>query len=95
MKTVNDIMYFRKDLFFVGYLEEDDFKQFDCVRKKLVDEIQDLDSKNIVNNLSILDDLYISFRTQEFSHIVDKVKLLREDIFQLIKEKTIHDVLNN
>ena len=47
----------------------------------------------LVNMLGILDDLYVSFRTQEFSHIVEKVNLLREDIFQLIKEKMIHDVI--
>ena len=35
--------------------------------------------------LGFLDYLYIPFRTQEFSHIEDK--LLREDNFQLIKEK--------
>ena len=44
--------------------------------------------------LGILNDFYISFRTQEFSHIVDKVILLREDIFQLVKEKMIHDAYN-
>ena len=58
-------------------------------------EFRDLDSKKLVNMLGILDDLYISFRTQEFSHIVDKVNFLREDIFKLIKEKMIDDALNN
>ena len=95
MKSVNDIMYFINDLFFVGYLEEDEYKKFDCVRNLLVDEFEDLDSKKLVNILGILDDLYISFRTQEFSHIVDKVKLLREDIFQLKNEKMIHDAMKN
>ena len=79
-------MYFINDLFFVGYLEEDDYKKFDCVRSILVDEFQDLDSKKSVNMLGILDNLYISFRTQEFSHIVDEVKLLREDFFQFLKK---------
>ena len=88
-------MYFSNKLFFVGYLEEDDYKKFDCVRNVLVDKFQDLDSKKIVNMLGILDDLYISFRIQDFSNIVDKVKLLREDFFQIIKEKKIHDEMNN
>ena len=87
MKTVNDIRYFTNDLYFVGYLEEDGYRKFVCVRNILVDEFQDNDSKRILKLLGILDDLYISFRTQEFSHITDKVKLLREDICQPIKEK--------
>ena len=56
-----------------------------------MDVFQDVDSKKVVNILDILDDLYISFRTQELSHIIDEVKLLREDIFQLVEEKLIHD----
>ena len=88
MKTVKDIIYFIDELFFLGYFEEDDYKKFDCVRNLLVDEFQDRDSKKLVNILGILDDLYISFRAQEFRHIVGKVKLLRDDIFQRIKEKS-------
>ena len=59
MKTVNDIMYFISELFFVGYLEEGDYKKFDCVRNILVDEFQDLDSKKLMNFLGISDDLSI------------------------------------
>ena len=62
MKTVKDKMFFINDLFFLGYLEEDDCKKFDCVRSILVDEFQDLDSKKLMNMLGIFDDLYISFR---------------------------------
>ena len=68
-------------------MDEDESKNFDCVRKILVDEFRDLDSKPLVDMLDILDDLIISFRTQDFSLIIDKVELLREDIFKLIKEK--------
>ena len=86
MKVVNDKMYFKNKLFFVAYIEEDDYKKFDCLTNIVVDEPQDLDSKKLVKILRILD-LFTSFRTQDFSHIVDEVNLLREDIFQLIKEK--------
>ena len=72
-------------MYFVGYL--DDYKKIDCVRNILVDEFQDFDSKKLINMLGFRDDLYISFRIQDFSHIVDKVILLLEDIFQLIKDK--------
>ena len=43
MKTINEIMYFVNDLFFVGYLEEDEYRNVDYVRNKLVNEFQDLD----------------------------------------------------
>ena len=74
MKTVNGIMYIMNDLFFVGYFEEDDYKKIVCVRNVLVDDFQDLKSKKLMKLLGILDDLYIPFRTQEFSHIVEYVK---------------------
>ena len=73
MKTINDSLYFLNDLFFIGYLEEDDYRKFDCVRNILVYEFHDLDSKNLAKMLGILDVLYVSFRTQEFGHIVDKL----------------------
>ena len=38
MKTVNSKMYFINNLFFIGYLEEVDYKKISCVRNTLVDE---------------------------------------------------------
>ena len=95
MKTKNDVMYFMNTLFFVGLLEEDEYNIFDCVTKVLINQFQDLDSKKLKNMLGGLGDLYISFRTQESGHTDDKVQLLREHTFKLIKEKMIHDELNN
>ena len=37
--------------------------------------------------LDIINDLYLSFRIRKFTHIVDKFKLLFEDIFEQTKEK--------
>ena len=88
METVNDIMYFINNLYFVGNLGEDDYKKFDCVRNVLVGEFRDLDSEKLTNVLGILDDLYISIMGREFSHIVDRVKLLREDIFHYLKKNS-------
>ena len=87
MKTVIDILYFKNDFYFVGILGDNDYEKFDCVTNILANEFKDLDSEKLTNVLGIIDDLYISFKRQEFSHIADKVDLLREDIFQLIKEK--------
>ena len=87
MKTVNDIMYFINDLYFKGYLGEDDYKKFDCVRKMLLSEFKGVDSEILTNMLGILEDLYISFKRQELSSIPDNVKLLREDNFELVYAK--------
>ena len=89
MKTVNDIMYFINDLYFVGHSGEDDYKKFDCVRNILGSEFKGLESKILTNVLGILDDLYISFERQELIHIADNVILLREDIFQIVIEKIL------
>ena len=80
-------MYFLNDLYFVRHLGEDDYKKFDCVRKILVSELKCLDSEKLPRVLSILDDFYISFKRQDFDRIADNVKLLREDIFQLVKDE--------
>ena len=89
MKTVNDIMYFINDLCFLGYLGNYDYKKFDCVRKILVNEIENLDSEKLTNVLGIIDDLYISFRRREFGHAVDKVELLRENILRLVNDEVL------
>ena len=78
-------MYFTNDLYFVRHL--DDYKKFDCVRNILVSEYKCLDSEKLPRVLSILDDLYISFNRQDFDRNADNVKLLREDIFQLVKDE--------
>ena len=57
MKTVNDIVYFINDLYFVGHLEEDDYRKFDCVRNRLIGEFEVFDSEIITNMLGILDNL--------------------------------------
>ena len=89
MKTVNDIMYFINELYFVGILREDDYKNFDYVRNILVSEYKDLSSEILTEAMGILDDLYISFKRREFTHIPDNFNLLREDIFQIINEKIL------
>ena len=81
-------MYFINDLCFLGYLG-DDYKKFDCVGNILVNEFENLDSENLTNVLGIIDDLYISFRRREFGHIVDKVDLLRENIFRLVNDEVL------
>ena len=89
MKTVNDIMFFINDLYFKGYLGEDDYKNFHCVRKILLSEFKGVNSEILTNMLGILDELYISFKRQEISSIPDNVELLREDIFELVDGKNL------
>ena len=58
------------------------------IKNILVAKFQDLGSKKLRNMLGILDDLFILFRTQEITRIVDNFKLMSEDSFQLIEEKS-------
>ena len=87
MKTVNDIILYINDLFFVKYLEEDVYKKIIRVRGVLVNEIGGLDSKKLASVLRILDNIHMSFIAQGFDDICIKAELIRNEIFQLVKEK--------
>ena len=76
MKTVIGIMFFINDLFFVGYLEEDDYKTSNRVRSVLEDEFRDLDSNKLVSVLCILDDIRNSFIDRKIDDVSIQVELL-------------------
>ena len=80
-------MCFLNKLSFTGHLQEDDHKNFDCVRNVLVTEIEDVNSVKLINTLGIVDDLHVIFMTGEVYQIFVKSKTLRENIFQLIEER--------
>ena len=87
METINDVINFLNKLDFAGYLESSDYEKFNCIKKVLTDEFQDVNSEKLLSMLSIVDDLYILFITQKYSDIQILTSVLRGDIIQLVKEK--------
>ena len=61
MQAVNSLLYFLNKLDFAGYLETDDYKKINCLKKVLTIQSQDVNSENLINMLNIVDDLYIFF----------------------------------
>ena len=83
------MLYFLNKLDFVGFSESDEYEKFLCIKKVLPDEFQDFDSDKILNMLGVVHDLHILFKTQDFQGVQILVKILRGDIFLLVKEKMI------
>ena len=81
------MLHFLNQLDFVGCLESDDYEKLNCIKKVLYCEFQDVNSKKLKIMLGFVDDLYILFITQEFHDLQILTKILRGDIFLLVKEK--------
>ena len=87
MQTINDILHFLSKLDFAGYLENDDYEKFNCIKKVLTDEVQDANAEKLLNMLCVINDLCILFLTQDFHDVQILTNILRGDIFLLVKEK--------
>ena len=58
MQTINDVLHFSNKLDFAGYLESVDYGKFNCFKKVLTDEFQDVNSEKVIILLSVLDALH-------------------------------------
>ena len=87
MKTVNQVLFFLNKVDFTPYLKDDDHQKLRCIKQVLTDEFQDVDSDKIMNMLIVVDDLYISFVTQEFQSVVGLTNMLRAILSHLSKKK--------
>ena len=87
METKNDVLHFLSKLDFVGYLKSDDYEKFNCIKKELTDEFQDVKSEKIINMIDVIDDSYISFITQDCHDVQILPDIVRGDIFLQVKEK--------
>ena len=87
METINDVLHFLSKLGFAGYLENYDYEKFNCIKKVLPDELQDVNSEKLISMLGVVDDLYILFIAQDFHDVQKLTNIVRDDIFVLVKEK--------
>ena len=87
MDTVNDMLHFLIKLDFAGYLKSGDYEKFNCIKKVLTDEIQDINSEKLINMLGFIDDLHILIITQDFHDVQILTSILRGGIILLVKEK--------
>ena len=87
MKTINEVLHFLNKLDLVSYLERDEFKYFNCFKKVLTNKFRDLHTDKSINMMNVVDDIYISFVTQDFQNVQVLTDLLRDDIFLLFNER--------
>ena len=85
MDTVKTVLYFLSKLYLVGYLKNSDYDKFNWIKKKIIDEFQDIDSDKLKNMLDVLDNLHRLLITQDFQNVQIIANVLREDIFSLVK----------
>ena len=84
MKTLNEVLHFLNKLDLVAKLERDDFKNFNCNKKVLAN---DLHTENLINMLNAVDDILILFVTHDFQIVRVLTDVLRDDIFPLFNVK--------
>ena len=87
MKTIKEVLHFLNKLDLVLYLERVEFKNFNCIKKVLANDFQDLNSEKLKNLLNVVDDIYISFITPDFQNVRVLTNVLRDDIFLQFNEK--------
>ena len=78
---------------FTDKRNDDDFENLRCVKRKLVKEFEDYNVSELIDVLSIVDNLFITFTVGELQDILNKTDTLRENILYLISFK--HFVKSN
>ena len=91
METINDVLHFLNYLDSVVDLENHEYSNFDCVKKVLKDNFQDVDLGQLIHMLGVVDDLHILFLNQDFNKYNPLIESLRERIFTLYEKKTIDE----
>ena len=67
METINDVMNAVNRLYFRAHSEERKYRDFEYIRKKLIDEFfhDELDKNELDNLLNMVDDIHIRFLTEQ------------------------------
>ena len=60
METINDVLYFLNQLDFIVDLENDEDEKFNCLRKLLRDELQDVNAEKLIILYGVLVDIQIA-----------------------------------
>ena len=81
METVNDILYYLSKLDFTDKINDTDFEDFRCVKRKLVTEFEDYNVSKLVDVLSIVDNLFITLTLGELQDTLNKTDTLRVNFF--------------
>ena len=93
MNTINDILYYLNKLEFTDNRNDTDFENLRCLKRILVNEVEDYNITKLFDVLNIVDNLVIALMTGELQDTLNKTAVLRENILYLISFK--HFVKSN
>ena len=73
-------------IYFKALLEEEEYQDFEYIRKKLIDEIlyDELHKNELANLLNMVDDIHIRFLTARMPDNQKTIDDLRHIVFKLI-----------
>ena len=87
METINDVLYYLNKLDFTHNVDDSDYENLRCVKRTLVNEIEDFNKPKLIDVLSSVDNLFITLTVGKLQDISIKTNTLRENIFYLISFK--------
>ena len=89
METINDVIHATNRLYFKALLVEEEYHDFEYIRKKLIDEFfyDELDDYELDNLLNMVDDFLIRFLTEQMRDNQKTIDDFRHIVFKLIKQK--------
>ena len=87
METINDVLYYLNKLDFTDNVDDSDYENLRCVKRTLVNEIEDYNIPKLIDVSSIVDNLFITLTVGKLQDISIKTNTLRENIFYLISFK--------
>ena len=93
METINVVLYFLNKLDFTDNVNDTDFENLRCVKRILVKEFEDCIVPKLIDNLSVVDNLFITLTVAGSQDILIKTDTLREIILHLTSFK--HFVKSN
>ena len=93
METINDELYYLNKLDFTDKVDDSDYENLRCVKRILVDQLEDYNISKLVDVLNIVDNLVVTLMTGNLHDILIKTDTLRENITYLISFK--HFVKSN
>ena len=87
METVYDVLYYLNKLDFTDKVNDDDFENLGCVKRKLVRESEDYNLDKLIQVLCLVDRLRVLTTTRTLNDVLDSTNTLRENIFYLTNFK--------
>ena len=79
METKNDVLHYLNKVDSTDNINDTDFKNLRCVKRILVREIEDYNISKLIDVLSFVVNLNITFTVGELQDILNKTNTLREN----------------